>query len=178
VPHSYAVSWQTGCILDCSHISPPNMPPQTTQRLRSACDNCHRMKIRCLGDNPCENCIKWGSSCAYSYTFKLGRPQGAKNKKQLQTEAHSRSTSSLSTENVVEDSNSHKEEPTAPTRRPQQLGERTASTTRVIDPSIMSINDGFNNTDIFNSILETSGMNKDNEWVRSFHPLVLPYQSD
>ncbi|KUI71286.1 Thiamine repressible genes regulatory protein thi5 [Cytospora mali] len=58
---------------------------QTTQRLRLACDPCHRAKVRCSGGNPCQRCHDMSnpSECNYSYMAKLGKPKGSRNKKTL-----------------------------------------------------------------------------------------------
>lgn len=50
-------------------------------RRRSACDVCHRMKVRCSGTSPCDTCVEAGRSCLYSISGRLGRPPGAKNKR-------------------------------------------------------------------------------------------------
>lgn len=81
------------------------------KRLRSACDNCHRSKIRCTGGKPCRKCsnryvahtlytlayftpacedmlilpgAQSSLECIYSYVAKLGKPKGARNKKTLE----------------------------------------------------------------------------------------------
>lgn len=60
-------------------------PRDGTRRLRSACDNCHLAKIRCTGaGSPCPRCIKDDIPCRYSYTAKLGKPKGSRNKKTLE----------------------------------------------------------------------------------------------
>ncbi|KAI0970336.1 hypothetical protein F4678DRAFT_136886 [Xylaria arbuscula] len=50
-------------------------------RLRSACDVCHQMKVRCSGTLPCDTCAEAGQTCLYSISNRLGRPPGAKNKR-------------------------------------------------------------------------------------------------
>lgn len=50
----------------------------TSTRLRNACDVCHKLKRRCSGAMPCENCAFLGSSCFYSVTGRLGRPRGSR----------------------------------------------------------------------------------------------------
>ncbi|KAI4240694.1 MAG: hypothetical protein LQ352_007577 [Teloschistes flavicans] len=53
----------------------------TSSKIRSACDVCHRTKVRCTGDIPCEGCVNSGNLCFYSYTGRLGRPKGTKSRK-------------------------------------------------------------------------------------------------
>ncbi|KAL6719036.1 hypothetical protein ACLMJK_003271 [Lecanora helva] len=53
----------------------------TNSRMRSACDACHKMKVRCSGEVPCETCLNSGNLCLYSYTGRLGRPKGTRNQK-------------------------------------------------------------------------------------------------
>lgn len=47
-------------------------------RLHNACDACHKLKRRCTGGMPCENCVSTGSSCLYSVVGRLGRPRGSR----------------------------------------------------------------------------------------------------
>ncbi|KAI1206363.1 uncharacterized protein F4807DRAFT_439801 [Annulohypoxylon truncatum] len=56
-------------------------PLKPTGRLRSACDSCHRAKIRCSGGNPCVTCLVSQANCSYSPGNRLGRPKGSKNKR-------------------------------------------------------------------------------------------------
>ena len=53
----------------------------TNSRVRSACDACHKMKVRCTGEVPCEICLNSGNLCFYSYSGRLGRPKGTRNNK-------------------------------------------------------------------------------------------------
>lgn len=57
-----------------------DIPPH--RRLRAACDNCHKLKIRCDGHPFCSNCHDLKEKCCvYSPVGRLGRPPGAKNKR-------------------------------------------------------------------------------------------------
>ena len=56
-----------------------NMP--ATPRLRSACDSCHRLKVRCSGSKPCVGCTATNTPCVYSLSNRLGRPVGSRNKR-------------------------------------------------------------------------------------------------
>ena len=60
-----------------------NGSPKTTARLRSACDSCHKSKIRCSGGNPCVTCQLSNNRCTYSPLNRLGRPKGSKNRRTL-----------------------------------------------------------------------------------------------
>lgn len=51
----------------------------TNSRVRSACDACHKMKVRCTGEVPCETCLNSGNLCLYSFSGRLGRPKGTLN---------------------------------------------------------------------------------------------------
>ena len=51
-----------------------------TTRLRSACDACHQLKVRCSGCLPCKGCTESGRSCLYRMSSRLGRPPGVKKK--------------------------------------------------------------------------------------------------
>lgn len=57
----------------------------TTTRLRNACDTCHKLKRRCTGTMPCENCASLGSSCFYSVAGRLGRPRGSKSRRNTES---------------------------------------------------------------------------------------------
>ena len=63
-------------------------------KIRSACDACHRMKVRCTGDVPCEGCLNSRNLCFYSYSGRLGRPKGTKNRKRKPDEEGASPTSS------------------------------------------------------------------------------------
>ncbi|KAI0423786.1 hypothetical protein F5Y09DRAFT_336304 [Xylaria sp. FL1042] len=47
----------------------PSLP-----RLRSACDACHQLKIKCSGTVPCNTCTDAGQACLYSMSNRRGRP--------------------------------------------------------------------------------------------------------
>uniref|UniRef100_A0A093VKS2 Filamentous growth regulator 27 n=1 Tax=Talaromyces marneffei PM1 TaxID=1077442 RepID=A0A093VKS2_TALMA len=49
-------------------------------KLRAACDNCHRAKVRCSGQLPCQGCLNTGALCFFSLSDQLGRPKGTKNR--------------------------------------------------------------------------------------------------
>jgi hypothetical protein len=57
--------------------------PRPAKRLRSACDSCHRAKMRCSGGVPCASCSDSKQQCRYSVPNRIGRPKGTKNKKTL-----------------------------------------------------------------------------------------------
>ncbi|KAH6624304.1 hypothetical protein B0J18DRAFT_174161 [Chaetomium sp. MPI-SDFR-AT-0129] len=52
----------------------------TTPKLRSACNSCRQLKVRCSGGNPCQNCATSNTACGYGVSNRLGRPRGAKNR--------------------------------------------------------------------------------------------------
>ncbi|KAL6792238.1 hypothetical protein GGI42DRAFT_346603 [Trichoderma sp. SZMC 28013] len=52
-----------------------------TPRLRSACDACHQLKVRCSGYLPCDSCTESCRTCVFSMSNRLGRPLGSKNKR-------------------------------------------------------------------------------------------------
>lgn len=56
--------------------------------MRSACNACHRGKLRCSGGTPCSGCYTSGRQCSYSLSDPLGRPKGGKNKR-VESEKHS-----------------------------------------------------------------------------------------
>lgn len=56
-----------------------------TTRLRNACDTCHKLKRRCTGTMPCENCASLGTSCFYSVAGRLGRPRGSKSRRNTES---------------------------------------------------------------------------------------------
>jgi hypothetical protein len=80
------------------------------RKLRSACDFCHRSKIRCSGGTPCAKCrIRCVSlrmsivhhkeltrysdmQCQYSYMEQLGKPKGSRNKKTIDNAGTSTTT--------------------------------------------------------------------------------------
>ncbi|KAK1146870.1 hypothetical protein N8T08_002194 [Aspergillus melleus] len=51
------------------------------KKVRSACDACHGLKMKCSGGEPCTGCGRSGQTCIYSEPNRLGRPKGSKNKK-------------------------------------------------------------------------------------------------
>ncbi|KAI1407384.1 hypothetical protein F5Y13DRAFT_174970 [Hypoxylon sp. FL1857] len=65
-------------------------PSKPVGRLRSACDSCHKSKIRCSGGNPCLTCLISKGRCAYSLGNRLGRPKGSKNKRAVRNESKSK----------------------------------------------------------------------------------------
>lgn len=153
------------------------MPPQASRRLRSACDNCHRMKIRCYGNNPCENCMSTSNLCVYSYTFKLGRPQGAKNKQQARTEKNNRSTSSQPIEDVLKDGNFLETESTTQTNISQQQEKQRASPARMTDLSIVGDSDGFDSAAILDAMMRAesnASLQDPNEWVHTLQHYTSP----
>ena len=54
------------------------------KKLRSACDMCHRGKMKCSGGSPCSGCHNFGYECVYSVSNRGGRPKGTKNKRTLE----------------------------------------------------------------------------------------------
>lgn len=74
----------------------------THTRLRNACDACHKLKRRCTGTMPCENCASLGSSCFYSMAGRLGRPRGSKNRR---TVASTKSPPSQKSQQPISDNN-------------------------------------------------------------------------
>lgn len=81
----------------CYH--PTAMP--VTPRLRSACDACHQLKVRCSGYLPCDSCTESCRTCVFSMSNRLGRPLGSKNKRA----AAAGETSSGSTSNPALNAN-------------------------------------------------------------------------
>ncbi len=55
----------------------------STPRLRTACDTCHQLKVRCSGTMPCKTCANSDSACFYSLASRVGRPKGSRNKQSL-----------------------------------------------------------------------------------------------
>lgn len=66
----------------------PRDEDRSKRRMRSACNACHRGKLRCSGGTPCSGCYTSGRQCSYSLSDPLGRPKGGKNKR-LDNEKHS-----------------------------------------------------------------------------------------
>lgn len=50
------------------------------RKLRAACDVCHNTKMKCSSGLPCSGCASAGCGCYYSYSNRLGRPRGVRNK--------------------------------------------------------------------------------------------------
>jgi Zn(2)-Cys(6) binuclear cluster domain-containing protein len=65
----------------------------TTLKLRSACDACHQAKVKCSRGASCLHCRIHNQECRYSYTARIGKPKGSRNRKTL---AGSKCTSSNS----------------------------------------------------------------------------------
>lgn len=57
------------------------MEGSNSRKIRSACDICHALKMKCSGGDPCTGCARSKQSCIYSEPNRLGRPKGSKNKK-------------------------------------------------------------------------------------------------
>ena len=68
--------------------------PQTTKKLRTACDVCHHAKMKCSGGTPCAGCRDSGYPCSYSVSNRIGRPKGTKNKRTLDRMSRKRSGAS------------------------------------------------------------------------------------
>lgn len=54
------------------------------KKLRSACNACNEVKLRCTGTQPCSRCKSRNMECVYSYAARTGKPKGSKNKKTLE----------------------------------------------------------------------------------------------
>ena len=69
------------------------------RKRRSACDQCHSAKVKCLGgDTPCERCASNSLFCHYSFAARMGKPPGIKNRKTLERlGANNSSSTSTST---------------------------------------------------------------------------------
>ena len=74
------------------------MNTNANSKIRSACDACHKMKVRCSGDVPCETCLNTGDLCIYSYSGRLGRPKGTRNSKGKTNDGRSSRRSQSSSE--------------------------------------------------------------------------------
>jgi hypothetical protein len=57
--------------------------PRPLKSLRSACDLCHQTKVKCSGGRPCDECKTLGIECSTSFSNRIGRPKGTRNKKTL-----------------------------------------------------------------------------------------------
>jgi hypothetical protein len=53
------------------------MPPHAPKR---ACDGCHRRKVKCNGDNPCQNCGAASIACTYHSVPQKKGPKGSRAK--------------------------------------------------------------------------------------------------
>lgn len=60
------------------------MEQSNSRKVRSACDICHALKMKCSGGDPCTGCARSKQPCIYSEPNRLGRPKGSKNKKAQQ----------------------------------------------------------------------------------------------
>jgi hypothetical protein len=56
-------------------------PPK---KLRSACNACHEVKLKCLGGQPCSRCRNKQIECVYKHAARIGKPKGSRNKKTLE----------------------------------------------------------------------------------------------
>ncbi|KAF2837896.1 hypothetical protein M501DRAFT_908623, partial [Patellaria atrata CBS 101060] len=54
-------------------------PPASTS-VKRACDNCHRRKVKCLGEGtkPCKNCVTAGLTCTYNAIPQKKGPKGSR----------------------------------------------------------------------------------------------------
>ncbi|KJZ72344.1 hypothetical protein HIM_08270 [Hirsutella minnesotensis 3608] len=64
--------------------------------LRSACDFCHKSKVKCDGSKPCSGCQRAQLRCNYSSSRRTGRPRGARNKRTLERLRRMETTANLS----------------------------------------------------------------------------------
>lgn len=65
-------------------------PP--AHKVRSACDSCHKAKMKCSKGTPCAACARSGSRCCYSVSDRLGRPPKSVAKRQ-KSGVHTNTTS-------------------------------------------------------------------------------------
>ncbi|XP_014562255.1 hypothetical protein COCVIDRAFT_21711 [Bipolaris victoriae FI3] len=56
------------------------------RKLRSACDSCHRAKVRCSGGLPCARCREFATNCVYSTSARTGKPKGSRSRKTIERE--------------------------------------------------------------------------------------------
>jgi hypothetical protein len=54
------------------------------KKLRSACNACHEVKLKCLGGQPCSRCRDKQIECVYRHAARIGKPKGSRNKKTLE----------------------------------------------------------------------------------------------
>lgn len=62
----------------------------TPPKIREACENCHRRKIRCIiaqGNTACVNCVHNGTACLFAPRSKPGRPRRESREKRASQEA-------------------------------------------------------------------------------------------
>ena len=91
--------------------------PQT-KKLRTACDRCHRAKMKCTGGMPCAGCSDSVEQCCYSVSHRPGRPKGARNKRnfeQVTGKHRTKNSSSLSDASSLRYSNDMPQHPHPPT---------------------------------------------------------------
>jgi hypothetical protein len=62
----------------------PTTHTNATPKLRSACNACHEVKLKCPGGQPCSRCRNKQTECVYSYAARIGKPKGSRNKKTLE----------------------------------------------------------------------------------------------
>ena len=101
-------------------------------KLRSACDVCHALKIRCSGQIPCEGCLNTRNLCFYSYSSRLGRPKGTKNNKRKA--GHEQRTGHTDRPDVEKDTSSD---------RPPKLSSPRPIDHQKCPPSAPSVTDDF-----------------------------------
>lgn len=60
----------------------PNDNTDQTRKRRAACDQCHAAKVKCPGrEDPCQRCAQAALPCHYSFTARMGKPPGSRNKR-------------------------------------------------------------------------------------------------
>ena len=58
--------------------------PAKADLAQTACDQCHRCKLRCTRELPhCQRCHKIGSACTFSTGKPIGKPRGSKNRNSI-----------------------------------------------------------------------------------------------
>lgn len=68
----------------------PRSRRSTGSNMATACDQCHRCKVRCSGGRPsCERCQSYGSTCTYSLGKPLGKPPKNGRRKPLPSQPQS-----------------------------------------------------------------------------------------
>ena len=111
-------------------------------RIRSACDTCHRLKIKCSGHVPCGGCLNSGSSCFYGYSGRLGRQRGTKNRRPAGSEG-------TNTGNAQEAEKEVSCAQHSPSRPSDQLKIQTSG--HLQQPSVHQIMDDFVSSDALGS---------------------------